>query len=131
MKHAAIYVKTENRKNDYMELLEFINEHDEWSYEATYKDFYGDEPDQYDTLIDKALNGEIDIIVTDSVARFGRNKKEFLEKIKLLMEHNVVVYFRQEQINTEDPQFSAVLGVISAFLEDQRDIRTEWRKKKQ
>ena len=123
MKHAAIYVKTENRKNGYMELLEFINEHDEWSYVGTFKDLYGSEPEQYDTLIDKALNGEIDIIVTDSVARFGRNKKEFLENIKLLMEHEVVVYFRQEQINTTDPHFPDVLGVISAFLEDQREIR--------
>ena len=130
MKRAAIYVKTENRKNDYINLLEFINEHDEWSYEATYKDLYESEPEQYDTLIDKALNGDIDIIVTDTVARFGRNKKEFLENIKLLMEHDVVVHFRQEQINTTDPHFPDVLGVISAFLEDQREMKTEWRKKK-
>ena len=130
MKHAAIYVKTEIRRNDYMELLEFINEHDEWSYVGTFKDLYGSEPEQYDTLIDKALNGEVDIIVTDSVARFGRNKKEFLENIKLLMEHEVVVYFRQEQITSDDPHFPNVLGVISAFIEDQQEIRTEWRKKK-
>ena len=131
MKHAAIYEKTEKRRNDYMELLEFINEHDEWSYVGTFKDFYGKEPEQYDTLIGKALNGELDVIVTNSVARFGRNKKEFLENVKLLMEQDVVVYFRQEQINTTDPHFPDVLGVISAFLEDQREIRTEWRKKKQ
>ena len=130
MKRAAIYVKTENRKNDYMPLLTFINEHDEWSYEAVYMDFFGKEPEQYDTLIGKALNGEVDIIVTDSVARFGKNKKEFLENVKLLMEHDVVVYFLIEQINTADPRFPDVLGVISAFLEDQREIRTEWRKKK-
>ena len=130
MKRAAIYVKTENRKNDYINLLEFINGHDEWSYIGTFKDLYGNEPTEYDSLIEKALNGEVDIIVTDSVARFGRNKKEFLENIKLLMEHEVVVYFRQEQINTADSRFIDVLGVISAFLEDQREIRTEWRRKK-
>ena len=130
MKHAAIYVKTENRKNGYMELLEFINGHDEWSYVGTFKDLYGSEPEQYDMLIDKALNGEVDIIVTDTVARFGKDKKVFLENVKLLMDRGVVVYFRQEQINTADPRFTDVLGVISAFLEDQRAIRTEWRKKK-
>ena len=91
---------------------------------------YGNEPTEYDSLIEKALNGEVDIIVTDTVARFGRNKKEFLENIKLLMEHDVVVNFRQEQISSDDPHFPDVLGVISAFLEDQREIRTEWRKKK-
>ena len=130
MKRAAIYVKTENQRNDYMSLLEFNNEHDEWSYVGTFKDLYGSEPEQYDMLIDKALNREVDIIVTDSVARFGRNKKEFLENVKLLMEHDVVVYFRQEQITSDDPHFPNVLGVISAFIEDQREIRTEWRKKK-
>ena len=130
MKHAAIYVKTENRKNDYITLLEFINEHDEWSYVGTFKDLYGNNPTEYDTLIDKALNGDIDIIVTDTVARFGRDKKVFLENIKLLMKHDVVVYFRQEQISSDNPHFPDVLGMISAFLEDQREIRTEWRKKK-
>ena len=38
--------------------------------------------------------------------------------------------FRQEQINTADSRFTDVLGVISAFLEDQREIRSEWMKKK-
>ena len=129
MKRAAIYVKTENRKNDYMELLEFINEHDEWSYVGTFKDLYGNDPQQYDTLINKALNGEIDIIVTDTVARFGHNKKEFTSNMKLLMEHKVVVYFLKEQISSDDPHFPDVLGVISAFLEDQKELRAERRKK--
>ena len=119
MKRAAIYVKTENRRNDYIELLEFINEHDEWSYVGTFKDLYGNVPDQYDRLIETALNGEIGIIVTDTVARFGRNKKEFADNMKLLMKHNVVVYFLKEQISSDDPHFPDVLGVISAFLEDQ------------
>ena len=113
-----------------MNLLEFINEHDEWSYVSTFKDLYDNEPTEYDSLIEKALNGEVDIIVTDSVARFGRNKKEFLENLKLLMEHDVVVYFLKEQISSDDPHFPDILGMISAFLEDQREIRTEWRKKK-
>ena len=99
MKRAAIYVKTENRRNDYIELLEFINEHDEWSYVGTFKDCYGNDPDQYDKLIKTALNGNIDVIVTDTVARFGRNKKEFANNMKLLMEHKVIVYFLKEQIS--------------------------------
>ena len=130
MKRAAIYVKTDKRKYNYMNLLEFINEHEEWSNISTYMDYYGSEPNEYDKLIESAISGEIDIIVTDSVARFGRDKKEFVRNMKLLMEHNVVVYFQQEQISSDNPHFPDVLGMISAFLEDQREIRTEWRKKK-
>ena len=121
--------KNENRKNDYIELLEFINEHDEWSYVGTFKDLYGNDPTEYDSLIEKALNGDIDIIVTDTVARFGHNKKEFTSNMKLLMEHKVVVYYLKEQISSDDPHFPDVLGVISAFLEDQKELRAERRKK--
>lgn len=130
MERAAIYVKTENRRDDYMNLMEFINKHDEWIYEATYKDLYGNDPTEYDRLIEKALNGDIDIIITDTVARFGRNKQEFADNMMLLMEHNVIVYFRQEQISSDDPHFPDVLGSISAFIEDQREIKSEWRRKK-
>lgn len=70
------------------------------------------------------------IIVTDIVARFGRNKKEFADNMKLLMKHNVVVYFLKEQISSDDPHFPDVLGVISAFIEDQKELRAA-RKKRQ
>ena len=129
MKRAAIYVKAENRRNDYMSLLEFIKEHGEWSYVGNFKDLYGNDPTEYDSLIEKALNGDIDIIVTDTVARFGHNKKEFTSNMKLLMEHKVVVYYLKEQISSDDPHFPDVLGVISAFLEDQKELRAERRKK--
>ena len=126
MKRAAIYVKTDKRKYNYMNLLEFINEHEEWSNISTYMDYYGSEPNEYDKLIESAISGEIDIIVTDSVARFGRDKKEFVRNMKLLMEHNVVVYFQQEQISSDDPHFPKVLDALEKHEEGLEEYRAEF-----
>ena len=105
MKLAVIYVKADGQNYDYSSLQEFIDKHDEWIYVRTYKDYYGSDPKEYDVLIDSALNGEVDVIVTDSVAKFGRNKKQFVDNMKSLMSKKVVVYFRQEQISSDDPHF--------------------------
>ena len=129
MKLAVIYVKADDQNYDYSSLQDFIDGHDEWIYVRTYKDYYGNDPIEHDELIDSALNGEVDVIVTDSVAKFGRNKKQFVDNMKSLMSKKVIVFFRQEQICSDDPHFPDVINVITAFLEDQAELRAEKRRK--
>ena len=126
MKHAAIYIKAYKRKYNYMNLLEFINEHEEWSYINTYMDYYGSEPTEYDKLIECAISGEIDIIVTDSVARFGSDKNEFVDNMKSLMKHQVVVYFLKEEISSDDPHFPKVLDALKKYEEGMEAYRAEF-----
>ena len=44
-------------------------------------------------MVQDALAGKIDLIITKSVSRFARNTVDTLTTIRLLKEHGVEVYF--------------------------------------
>jgi site-specific DNA recombinase len=49
-------------------------------------------------MINDALLGKIDLIVTKSVSRFARNTVDSLTTIRMLKEKNVECYFEKENI---------------------------------
>lgn len=53
-------------------------------------------------MIDEAMAGKIDMIVTKSISRFARNTLDCLKYIRQLKEKNIPVYFEKENINTMD-----------------------------
>lgn len=53
-------------------------------------------------MIDDALHGKIDLIITKSVSRFARNTVDSLTTIRELKEHHVEVFFEKENIWTFD-----------------------------
>ena len=63
-------------------------------------------------MIDDALAGKIDMIITKSLSRFARNTVDTLNTIRKLKVAGIGVYFEKEDIDTLDakktlvPQFS-------------------------
>ena len=51
-------------------------------------------------MVDDALAGKIDLIVTKSVSRFARNTVDSLTTIRKLKEKGVEVYFEKENMRT-------------------------------
>ncbi len=47
----------------------------------------------FNQMVEDALDGKIDLIVTKSVSRFARNTVDSLSTVRLLKEHNVEVFF--------------------------------------
>lgn len=80
---------------------------------------------QFKAMIESALNGEIDIIFTKSVARFGRNVTELLQTIRLLREQGVAVYFESENINTLDPTSELYLTIAAAVAENDLSVDSD------
>ena len=54
--------------------------------------------DGFNRMIEDALAGKINLIVTKSVSRFARNTVDSLSTIRLLKEHGVEVFFEKEYI---------------------------------
>lgn len=80
---------------------------------------------EFNKMIDDALNGEIDIILTKSISRFARNTIDSLKYIRLLKEKNVAVYFEKENINTLDPNGDLLITILSGMAqEESRSIST-------
>jgi len=63
-------------------------------------------------MVEDALDGKIDLIVTKSVSRFARNTVDSLSAIRKLKENNVEVYFEKIDFDTAEspilPDFSAL-----------------------
>ena len=55
--------------------------------------------EEFNRMIDEAMAGKIDMIVTKSIRRFARNTLDCLKYIRQLKEKNFPVYF--ENINTD------------------------------
>ena len=58
--------------------------------------------DGFNQMIEDALSGKIDLIITKSVSRFARNTVDSLQNVRKLKEHGVEIYFEKENIWTFD-----------------------------
>ena len=67
-------------------------------------------------MIDDALAGRIDLIVTKSVSRFARNTVDSLKTIRELKRAGVEVYFEKENIYTFDGKGELLLTIIVYYI---------------
>lgn len=71
-------------------------------------------------MIENALSGKIDIILTKSISRFGRNTLDVIKYIRMLRENNVAVIFEEDNINTMDAAKSdLILTTLSAVAQQE------------
>ena len=90
--------------------------------------------DGFKQMIEDALAGKIDLIITKSVSRFARNTVDSLSTIRKLKEKGVEVYFEKENIWTLDAKGEMLLTIMSSLAqEESRSIseNTTWGKRKQ
>ena len=74
---------------------------------------------QFNAMLDKARNGEIDLIYTKSISRFSRNLINTLEIIKELKALNVGIFFEEQNMNTLEPKSELILHLLSIFAESE------------
>ena len=70
--------------------------------------------DGFNKMIDDALAGKIDLILTKSVSRFARNTVDSLTTIRKLKEKNIEVYFEKENIATLDSKGELLISLMVA-----------------
>ncbi len=71
----------------------------------------------FQRMIDDALAGKIDLIITKSISRFARNTLDTLKYVRLLRERNIAVYFEKENINTLDMAGELLLTILSSLAQ--------------
>lgn len=70
-------------------------------------------------MINDALAGEIDLIITKSVSRFARNTVDGLSTIRLLKANNVECYFERENIRTFDGKAELLLTIMASIAQEE------------
>ena len=85
----------------------YIKGRDDWEFVGIYTDegISGTNTrhrDGFKRMVNDALEGKIDLIITKSVSRFARNTVDSLSTIRKLKEHKIECYFEKENIWTFD-----------------------------
>ena len=73
----------------------------------------------FNQMVEDALAGKIDLIVTKSVSRFARNTVDSLTTVRKLKEHGVEVYFEKENIYTFDGKGELLITIMSSLAQEE------------
>lgn len=73
----------------------------------------------FKTMIELARQKEIDVIVTKSISRFGRNLIETITTVRELRNIGVEVIFQKENISSLDDSFDFLFSVLASHAEEE------------
>lgn len=73
----------------------------------------------FNRMIDDAMAGRIDMIITKSLSRFARNTVDALNTIRKLKTAGVGVYFEKEDIDTLDAKGEFLITLMSSLAEEE------------
>ena len=73
----------------------------------------------FNRMIDDALAGKIDMIITKSLSRFARNTVDTLNTIRKLKVAGIGVYFEKEDIDTLDAKGEFLITLMSSLAEEE------------
>ena len=75
--------------------------------------------DGFNRMLQDALAGKIDLIITKSVSRFARNTVDSLTAVRKLKEKCVEVYFEKENIYTLDSKGELLITIMSSLAQEE------------
>ena len=103
--YARVSTDSDEQLNSYEAQIsyytDYIKRRNDWEFAGLYTDegisgLNAKKREGFQTMIDDALNGKIDLIITKSVSRFARNTVDTLTYVRKLKEKQVEVYFEKE-----------------------------------
>lgn len=89
--------------------------------------------DGFNQMVQDALDGKLDLIVTKSVSRFARNTVDSLQTVRALKEKGVEIFFEEQNIWTLDSKGELLITIMSSLAqEESRSIseNTTWGQRK-
>ena len=103
---------------------QYIKKREGWEFVKVYTDegISGTDTkhrDGFNEMINDALNGKIDLIVTKSVSRFARNTVDSLTTIRKLKDKGCECYFEKENIWTFDSKGELLITIMSSLAQEE------------
>ncbi len=102
----------------------YIQSNPDWQFVKVYTDegisaVNTKKRDGFNSMIQDALDGKIDLIVTKSVSRFARNTVDSLTTVRKLKEVGCEVYFEKENIFTLDSKGELLITIMSSLAQEE------------
>ncbi|MBL6440874.1 recombinase family protein [Streptococcus suis] len=88
----------------------------------------------FQRMVEDALDGKIDLILTKSVSRFARNTVDSLSTVRKLKEAGVEIYFEKENIWTFDSKGELLITIMSSLAQEESRSISEnvtWGRRRQ
>ena len=141
--YARVSTDQEEQQSSYAAQVDYytnyIQSREDWEFVAVYTDegITGTSTrhrEGFQRMVEDALSGRIDLIVTKSVSRFARNTVDSLTTIRKLKENGTEVYFEKENIWTFDSKGELLLTIMSSLAQEEsrsisENVRWGQRKK--
>ena len=140
--YARVSTAKEEQENSFDAQVSYYTQKIQANPEWVFVEVYSDEGitgtntkkrDGFNRMIEDALAGKIDLILTKSVSRFARNTVDSLVTIRQLKEKGVEVFFEKENIYTLDAKGELLLTIMSSLAQEEaRSIseNTSWGRRK-
>lgn len=111
----------ENQKKYF---TEYIGDMPNWEFAGGYIDegisgVTTKKREKFNEMIDDALSGQFDLIVTKEVSRFARNTLDSIQYTRELLSNGVAVYFQNDNINTLDEDSEFRLTIMASMAQDE------------
>ena len=118
---------------------QYIKANPEWEFVKVYTDegisgTNTKKREGFNQMVEDALAGRIDLIITKSVSRFARNTVDSLTTIRKLKASGTEVFFEKENIWTFDSKGELLLTIMSSLAQEESRSISEnitWGKRKQ
>ena len=126
--YARVSTNSEEQATSYEAQVSYytkhINSNSEWKFVHVYTDkgitgTNTKKREGFNQMIEDALAGKIDLIITKSVSRFARNTVDSLTTIRKLKAQGIEVYFEEQNIYTLDAKGELMLTIMSSLAQEE------------
>ena len=126
--YARVSTEQDEQQNSYEAQVRYYTHYIESNPEWDFAGIYSDEGvtgtntkrrEGFNSMMDAAMNGEIDLILTKSISRFARNTVDTLSAVRELKEKGVEIRFEKEHLNSLDPKCESMMTVMSMLAQEE------------
>ena len=126
--YARVSTDTDEQANSYSAQVDYYTNHIQNNPQWEYVNVYADQDrtgtstkgrEGFNSMVEDALSGKIDLILVKSVSRFARNTVDTLETVRKLKERGIEVFFEKENIRTLDSKGEVLLTILSSLAQDE------------
>jgi DNA invertase Pin-like site-specific DNA recombinase len=131
--YCRVSTKSENQKHSLEAQCEYytclIQENPNWKFMGVYIDDSSGRSHEkmlgFKKLLADCRKKKVDVIITKSISRFGRNTLDFLKTLYFLKELNVDVWFEAEQIKLSSQNNMFDLAIRVAIVQNESESKSE------
>lgn len=134
-KNVGIYCRVSSRIQEQLNsmsaqasfFVQMVEKRQDWHLMDIYLDFKSGESafnrPEFQRMLNDARNKKLDIILTKSISRFGRDTADTISALRELKAANVSVIFDQENINTATEDSELMITILSACAQAENESR--------